>query len=179
MGEWKTCVIGDICSSAYSGGTPFRRNDEYYKNGVIPWLNTKEITFNRIYKTENYITEAGLKNSSAKWVPINSVIIAMYGATAGRVAINKIPLTTNQACCNLIIDEKKADYRYIYYSIFFKNKELISLANGSAQQNLNISKIKELEINIPDLETQKKIAKILSSIDDKIELNQRINENLI
>ena len=119
ISEWKKVKLSDVCFSAYSGGTPYRRNDEYYKNGLIPWLNTKEIIFNRIYKTENYITELGFKNSSAKWVPVNSVIIAMYGATAGRVAINKIPLTTNQACCNLIVDEKKADYRYIYYSIFF------------------------------------------------------------
>lgn len=170
--------IRDICSAVYSGGTPNRKHLEYYEGGDIPWLNTSEVVFNRIYKTEKHITQSGLKNSSAKWIPENSVIVAMYGATAGRTAIAKKPLTTNQACCNLIIDPEKADYRYVYYYLYSKYQHLLSMANGGAQQNLNAGQIKEYMINLPDLQTQKKIADILDLLDSKIELNNTINNNL-
>ena len=178
MSEWKECTIGELCSNICSGGTPNRSNDSFYNNGNIPWLNTKEVSFNRIYQTENFITKLGLKNSAAKWIPQNTVVVAMYGATAGKSAIVKIPVTTNQACCNLTIDDSKADYRFVYYSLFNRYEHLASLANGGAQQNLNAGLIREFKISVPDLETQTKIADILSSIDDKIELNNQINRNL-
>ena len=97
MTEWKTYRIGDICKRVCSGGTPKSTEPSYY-DGDIPWLNTKEVNFNRICSTEKHITQSGLENSSAKWIDENSVIVAMYGATAAKVAINAIPLTTNQAC---------------------------------------------------------------------------------
>lgn len=177
MEEYNRIDIQQICSHICSGGTPKSTVAEYY-DGNIPWLNTKEINFNRIYETEKTITEEGLNNSSAKWIPANSVIVTMYGATAGKTAITKIPLTTNQACCNLTIDSTKADYRFVYYALFNDYSYLASLTNGGAQQNLNAQQIKEFEIPFPSLEEQKRIADILSSIDDKIELNRRINENL-
>ena len=177
MEEYNRIDIQQICSHICSGGTPKSTVAEYY-DGNIPWLNTKEINFNRIYETEKTITEEGLNNSSAKWIPANSVIVAMYGATAGKTAITKIPLTTNQACCNLTIDSTKADYRFVYYALFNDYSYLASLTNGGAQQNLNAQQIKEFEIPFPSLEEQKRIADILSSIDDKIVLNRRINENL-
>ena len=177
MSEWKEYKLGDICKKVCSGGTPSSRHVEYY-DGDIPWLNTKEVNFNRIYSTERCLTKEGLNNSSAKWIEKNSVIVAMYGATAGKTAINKIPLTTNQACCNLMIDPLKADYRYIYYALCNKYLILASLANGGAQQNLNAQIIKEFEISLPLLHVQQRIAAILSALDDKIELNRRINENL-
>ena len=102
----------------------------------------------------------------------------MYGATAGKTAITRVPLTTNQACCNLTIDSTKADYRFVYYALCNDYAFLSSLANGGAQQNLNAPQIKEFEIPSPSLGEQKRIADILSSIDDKIELNRRINDNL-
>lgn len=169
--------IGSIVRKISSGGTPKSTKKEYY-GGNIPWLNTKEINFNRIYKTEKYITEDGLNNSSAKYIKENCVIVAMYGATAGRVAINKIPLTTNQACCNIEVDENKMDYNYLYYAIKNDYEHLASFANGGAQQNLNSIIIKEFEIPHFDIKTQKKISKILTNIDKKIELNNEINNNL-
>ena len=175
--EWKKVKIENICLKVCSGGTPKSTVAEYY-NGDIPWLNTKEINFNRIYNTEKKITNTGFKNSSAKWIDINSIIVAMYGATAGKVAITKIPITTNQACCNLTIDDKKADYNFVYYALVQNYKVLLSMANGGAQQNLNAQQIKDFEIELPPLETQEKIARILSSLDDKIELNNKINQNL-
>lgn len=177
MEQWKEYKIGDICRKVCSGGTPSSKRSEYY-DGDIPWLNTKEINFNRIYKTEKCITEEGLKNSSAKWIEANSVIVAMYGATAGKSAITKIPLTTNQACCNLTINSDVADYRYVYYFLCHKFYKLASLANGGAQQNLNAQIIKDFSINLPSLTEQMRIADVLSSLDDKIEVNMRINDNL-
>ena len=177
MEEWKEYKIGELCSSVCSGGTPSSKHSEYY-DGNIPWLNTKEINFNRLYETEKYITEDGYNNSSAKWIVENSVIVAMYGATAGKTAIAKIPLTTNQACCNLTINPQIADYRFVYYHLCNKFVVLASLANGGAQQNLNAQIIKEFPISLPSLNEQKRIASILSSLDDKIEVNRKINENL-
>jgi type I restriction enzyme S subunit len=177
MTNWKEYKVEEICSKVTSGGTPNTRKDEYY-GGNIPWVRTQEVNFNRLYDTEIKITEEGLNNSSAKWIPENSIIIAMYGATAGKVAVNKIPVTTNQACCNLIIDKEKADYRFIYYNILSRFASIANMAVGGAQQNLNAGMIKDLVINLPDLPTQTAIAEILSSLDDKIELNNKLNQEL-
>ena len=176
--EWKITNIGSLCNRVCSGGTPKSTNNAYY-NGNIPWLNTKEVNFNRIYDTEKNITQLGLENSSAKWISENSVIVAMYGATAGKVAITKIPITTNQACCNLSINSEIADYNFVYYFLCSKFYELSSLANGGAQQNLNAQIIKDFPIKIPvNLSDQRKIAGILSALDAKIENNNKINANL-
>ena len=175
--EWKEVNIGSLCYKVCSGGTPKSTNQSYF-GGDIPWLNTKEINFSRIYSTEGTITQAGLDNSSAKWIDENAVVVAMYGATAGKVAIAKIPLTTNQACCNLMIDASLADYNYVYYYLCSQYSNLASLANGGAQQNLNAQIIKEFKINLPDLPTQRRISSILSSLDAKIETNNKINANL-
>lgn len=172
------CRIGDICTQIVSGGTPKSTEQSYYENGTICWLNTKEVNFNRIKSTEKKITQLGFEKSSTKMIDINNVIIAMYGATAAKVAINKIPLCTNQACCNLKIDSSKADYNYVYYCLKNNYSKLFSLANGGAQQNLNSMIIKEFEIDLPTLDIQKKISRILLSLDNKIELNNEINNNL-
>lgn len=177
MKEIRYIKISELCRKICSGGTPKSSEPSYY-DGDIPWLNTKEINFNRIYSTERNITNEGLNNSSAKWIESNSVVVAMYGATAGKTAIIKIPLTTNQACCNLMINQEKADYRFVYYAIKANYERLASLANGGAQQNLNAQQIKDFEIPDLPLSEQKRIADLLSSLDDKIEVNRRINENL-
>ena len=169
--------LGELCRKVVSGGTPKSTVAEFY-DGNIPWLNTKEIHFNRISQTERTISILGLENSSAKWIPANCVIVAMYGATAGNVAINRIPMTTNQACCNLEIDETRADYRFIYYYLKSKYMSLSSLANGGAQQNLSAKLIKDFPIVLPPLDTQAEIADLLWILDDKIELNNKINANL-
>ncbi len=176
--NWKEMSIRDTCIKSMTGGTPSSRNVDFYEGGTIPWLNTKEVDFCRIYKTENHITELGLQKSSAKWIPENSVIVAMYGATAGKVALNKIPLTTNQACCNLVIDNNKANYEFIYYYLSDSYLKLANLSNGAAQQNLNTSIINNFPILLPPLAEQKAIAHILGKLDNKIELNRQMNETL-
>lgn len=177
MSEWKEYKIKNITKRITSGGTPSTKIREYY-GGEIPWLNTKEIGFNRITDTEVKITEAGLNNSSAKWIEPNSVIVAMYGATAGKIAINKIPLTTNQACCNLTINGEIADYNFVYYYLCNSYDELKVLASGAAQQNLNVSIISDFIIFLPPLPEQRAIASVLSSLDDKIDLLHRENKTL-
>lgn len=175
--EWEIVKLKDLCEKIISGGTPLTSHAEYY-GGTIPWLRTQEVNFGRIYQTEINISEPGLSNSSAKLIPKNSVIIAMYGATAGKVAINKISLATNQACCNLIINSKLADYEYIYYFLMNNYKWLLSQATGAAQQNLNVGQISEINLPLPPLPVQLSIASILSSLDAKIELNNKMNKTL-
>lgn len=168
--NWQPIKIKDICVAVKSGGTPSSSNSRYY-GGDIPWLRTQEVIFNRIKDTEIKITEHGLINSSAKWIPEKSVIVAMYGASAGRVAINEIPLTTNQACCNLIIDGSISDYRFVYYFLLHKYDSLKGLAKGAAQNNLNAGQVANFEILCPSLNQQLIIGDILSGYDDLIENN--------
>ena len=155
--EWKK--LGDVCLKVCSGGTPSRGNSGYF-TGDIPWLRTQEVDWKDIYDTEIKITEDAVKNSSAKLIPENCVIIAMYGATAGKVGINKIPLTTNQACCNLQINPQKALYKYVYYWVCNEYEHLKSLGQGS-QNNINAQIIKEYPIPIPPLAEQQRIVSIL------------------
>ncbi len=178
--EWKLLKIQELCKKVVSGGTPLKSHPEYYENGSIPWLKTGEVKKGLIHETETKISEKGLANSSAKLVPKNSVIIAMYGDgnTAGNVAINKIELTTNQACCNLIIDSKKAYYHYVYYYLKGNYNNLVNLKLGGSQQNLNAQSIKSFPIHTPSLKAQRKIAAILSSYDELIENNKRQIEKL-
>ena len=173
--SWQTVQIKDICKKVTSGGTPLTSKENYYFPRQIPWVKTKEVNYCRITDAETYISKDGLNNSSAKLIPANSVIVAMYGQgdTAGRVAINKIPVATNQACCNLIIDEAKADYRFIYYKLSTMYDKLVSLKNGGAQPNLNAAIIKNLKFPAPPIDIQKQIADILSAYDDLIENNQK------
>ena len=152
-----------MCKNVVSGGTPNVSHSEYYK-GNIPWLRTQEIDWKDITYTELHITKEGYEHSSAKWIPPNSVIIAMYGATAAKTAVNKIPLTTNQACCNLEIDENVANYRYVYYWLTREYENLKALGQGS-QKNINAGVVKKYPIPIPTLAEQARIVSILDRFD--------------
>ena len=178
--EWQRTTVGEVCTKVFSGGTPTSTNSAYYDGGTIPWLRTKEVNYNRIYHTEQHITQLGFENSSVKLVPVHSVIVAMYGNgdTAGRVAINKTPLTTNQACCNLVIDESQADHRFIYYFLTGQYETLVDLKNGGAQQNLNGQLIKGFPIALPCIAEQREIARLLESLDDRIALLRETNATL-
>ena len=159
--EWKTLL--DVSKKITSGGTPDRSNSLYY-GGSIPWLRTQEVDFREIYDTELSITDEGLANSSAKWIEKNSVIVAMYGATAAKVGIAKIPLTTNQACCNIEVDEDIANYRYVYHWLAYNYEILKSMGQGS-QSNINAGMIKTFKIPVPSLEIQSRIVQVLDNFD--------------
>ena len=144
--EWMT--LGDVTKKWYSGGTPTAGKPEFYEGGNIPWLRTQEVKFSDVSETEVFITPAALKNSSAKWIPENCVIIAISGATAGRSAINKIPLTTNQHCGCLEIDDKKALYRYVFHWVSFNYENIKALGQG-ARGDLNSTIIKNFRLPVP------------------------------
>jgi type I restriction enzyme, S subunit len=158
--EWKR--LGDVSLKSYSGGTPTAGTSEYYDGGTIPWLRTQEVRFSDIEETEIKITPAALKNSAAKWIPEDCVIIAISGATAGRSAINKIPLTTNQHCCCLEIDSETALYRYVFHWVSFNYENLKGLGQG-ARGDLNSGIIKSFQIPIPPLAIQAEIVRILDT----------------
>ena len=155
--------MGEICVNICSGGTPSTAIKEYY-HGNIPWLRTQEVDWNEIYDTEIKISEDAILNSSAKLIPINCVIVAMYGATAAKSCINKIPLTTNQACCNLQIDESIATYKYVYHYLCNEYKNLKALGEGS-QSNINAKKIKSYLVPVPPIDVQQEIVRILDKFD--------------
>ena len=154
--EWKE--LGDVAKIS-SGGTPKTGVSEYY-GGDIPWLRTQEINFRDIWDTEIKITSQGIKNSSAKIIPANCVIMAMYGATVGKVGINKIPLTTNQACANIYLNNEILNYRFIFHYLYHQYKYIKSLGTGS-QTNINAQIVKSIKIPLPPLEIQEKIVKVL------------------
>ena len=156
--------LQDIVKKSCSGGTPKKGVSEYYEGGNIPWLRTQEVVFRDIYRTECFITESAVKNSAAKWIPENCVIVAISGATAGRCAINKIPLTTNQHCLNLEVDPEMALYRYVYYCICAEQEELLAKKEG-ARGDLNSTRVLSLQIDLPALEEQKRIVSILDHFD--------------
>jgi type I restriction enzyme S subunit len=160
---FKWYSLEDICKKISSGGTPSANNKDYY-GGNIPWLRTQEINWKNINSTGVHITAQGLKNSSAKWIAKNCVIVAMYGATAGKVAINEIPLTTNQACCNLEVDNEIAQYRFVFYWLSKEYKKIKALGQGS-QSNINAKILRAYRIPIPEIKFQNRIVSILDRFD--------------
>jgi len=152
--------IGDAFVTS-SGGTPKSTVREYYLNGSIPWLKSGEVVNGFIYNTEEMITEQGLKNSSAKLFPINTVVIAMYGATVGQVGVLKIQSTTNQAICGILPNDKVKP-EYLYYLLISKREHLVSLSTGGAQPNISQTIIKNMQIPLPPLEFQDQIVSVIN-----------------
>ena len=153
-------VIRHSCS----GSTPSKGKSEYYDNGSIPWIRTQDVRFNEIYSVDSYITELAVKETAAKWIPENCVIVAISGASAGRCAINKIRATTNQHCLNLEIDSQKALYRYVYHCVCQKYQDLLAKKQG-ARGDLNSTLILDTEIPVPPLDVQQRIVNVLDNFD--------------
>lgn len=134
---WRMGTIGEFCKEMTSGGTPSRTCSEYWNSKDYRWLKTGEVQNNIIFDTEEYISEQGLKNSSAKLIPVNTVIMAMYGGgTVGNVAYLQCETTTNQACCNMICFNNN-DAAYLYFHLRYYQEKIKRLANGGAQENLS------------------------------------------
>ena len=162
-GKFDTLKIGEVFRTT-SGGTPSKSRLEYYKNGTIPWLSSGEVNKGIIYTVKNYITQEGVDNSSAKMVPENSVVIAMYGATAGQVGLLRIPTTTNQAVCSVLPDSRYIP-EYLYYAIKSKKDWMISQCAGGAQPNISQGVIKRMEIVNAPYELQKEFAAFVEQTD--------------
>ena len=176
--EWKSLVA--ISKKISSGGTPKTSVRSYY-DGDIPWLRTQEVNFGNIWDTGVKITDEGLRNSSANWIPKNCVIVAMYGATVGKIGINKVPMTTNQACANIQLDPEIADYRYVFHFLRSKYEYIKSLGTGS-QTNINAGIVKALEVPIPCPEDPEKSlaiqAEIVRILDNFTELTAELTAEL-
>ncbi|WP_217564644.1 restriction endonuclease subunit S [Vibrio cholerae] len=166
--EYINYCIGDI-AKVTSGGTPSRTNIDYW-NGEIPWVTTSQIDFQDITKSDEFISELGLKNSSAKIFPKGTILMALYGQgiTRGRVSILGIDATTNQACAAIIVNKQVANNRYTFYALQSKYDQIRALSNDGGQRNLSGSLIKELPICLPSVQEQQKIADFLTAVDTKI-----------
>lgn len=163
---WKHGNIKDCCLKIQNGGTPKRNKKEYWDSNDVPWLTSGEVRKNIINQTFSYISELGLENSSAKWVPSLSTVVALYGATAGQVALLSIDVTTNQAICGLI---PKRGFTYFNYLLLgLSSKELFNKAIGSAQQNISKKIVEEFELSLPDITVLERFDDKISSLYDQI-----------
>ena len=160
--NWRTVKVGEVLKTS-SGGTPTRSKREYYEGGTISWLMSGEVAQGNVHKAKNFITQEGFKNSSAKLFPPDTVLVAMYGATAGQVGILRFESTTNQAVCGIFPDEEFLP-EFIYYSILQQQRQLIESAVGNAQPNISQAKIKNIEIPHLPLPEQERIVSILDRL---------------
>ena len=147
-----------------SGGTPKSSVSEYYDGGDIPWLTSGEVNYGDITKPSNYITEKGLNNSSAKWVPEDSIVIAMYGATAGKVGIVRYKTTTNQAVCSVLPNDN-FNQEFLRYAFQDISEELTSKAIGGGQSNISQTIIKNSYIVDAPIEEQERFASFAKQVD--------------
>lgn len=152
--SWKWVRLGEIGSWA-SGATPSRSNPDYY-NGTIPWLKTGDLNDSYITDTSECITELALFKTSVRLNPIGSVLIAMYGATIGKIGILKIDATTNQACCACIPLDGILN-KYIFYFLLGYRQNFIKMGAGGAQPNISKEKIINTSFPLPPLAEQKRI----------------------
>ncbi len=164
---WIMKKLGEVCDTS-SGGTPSKSHSEYYDGGTIPWLRSGEISKGNIYETELFITEEGLKKSSAKIFPINTVVIAMYGATVGQVGILKKEMSTNQAVCGIFPNDVFTP-DFLAYVLKSKKEKFILLASGGAQPNISQTIINQTYIPIPPLPEQSRIVEELDLLSNIIE----------
>ena len=165
--KYEKKILGNLTKTT-SGGTP-SRNQKSYWNGTIGWLKSGELNDGYITEVEEYITEEGLNKSSAKLFPKGTLLIAMYGATVGRLGILKIKTTTNQAICGILNDKKEFETLYMFYFLKKSREKMIKDSFGGAQPNISQTYIKELEIPLPPLQTQQKVVSYLDEISQKME----------
>lgn len=166
--KWKIAKLGNVCKTT-SGGTPSKGHPEYYEGGDIPWLRSGEVNKMNIHETELFITEEGLNNSSAKWFPKDTVVIAMYGATVGQVGILCNSMTTNQAICGIFPNETFIPI-YLYHFLLSKKPEYLEIATGGAQANISQNIVRDTVISCPPLALQQDFASKIESIEKQKEL---------
>lgn len=171
--------IKDIAIEIGSGITPSRSNKLYWDSSDIPWVKTEQIGQYQIFDSNEYISTFALTDTNIRLWPPHTVSVAMYGEgkTRGNVSILMIETTTNQACCNIIVNETTADYHFLYYWLKNNYEKLRSLAAG-VRKNLNSDDIKSFPFPNLKLSEQAKIADVLSVLDDKVQINSQICSEL-
>jgi type I restriction enzyme S subunit len=168
---WEVGTLESVCDKISSGGTPSTKVGGFY-NGDINWYSTKELNDGFLFESTSKITNEGLQNSSAKIFPEDSVVIAIYAApTVGRLGILANEATFNQAACGFIANNQKICHEYLYLHLFSSRRQLNDMASGSAQQNLNVSIMKEFEILVPPKELMDKFRNQVRPIFQKIKSN--------
>jgi type I restriction enzyme S subunit len=157
---WDKLAIGDFCRTG-SGGTPSRKKASRYFGGNIPWVKSGELREGVITKTEEKITELAMIESSAKFIPKGALLVAMYGATIGRVARLGIDATSNQAVCHILPDESLVDMQYMFHALQAQVPHWLGKGVGGAQSNISQEIIRNTVLPLPPLEEQRRIAAIL------------------
>ena len=171
----KMITIKEFCMNTKSGSTPSRTEIDYWKNGNIPWLKSGEVHNNITVETEEYITKKATEETSAKLLPENTVLMAMYGVTAGEVGYLGIEATTNQAICGMICNSLE-DAAYLYFSLLQNQKEISSLANGGAQNNLSKELIENLKLVIPENISELKLNVLVRNLILNTKELQKLNQ---
>ena len=177
--SWCWTTLGEI-GNWQAGATPSRMRKDYY-GGNIPWLKTGDLTDGYIYEIPETITDKALEETSVKLNPTGSVLIAMYGATIGKIGILTFPATTNQACC-ACVDYKAVTPKYLFNFLLSHKEEFVKMGGGGAQPNISKEKIISTLIPIPPIAEQNRIAdeieRLITYI-EAIELNQgRLEQSL-
>lgn len=174
---WPIKKIKDVCKTT-SGGTPSKTHPDYYEGGDIPWLRSGEVNGTAISDSEIRITDAGVKNSSAKWFPAQTVVVAMYGATVGQVGILAKPMTTNQAICGLFpCDCLRPLYLYSWFRS--KKEDFVRQATGGAQPNISQNIIRDSSICCPPLDVQDAFVERINAIEhQKTLINKSLKETI-
>jgi type I restriction enzyme S subunit len=176
---WLVNKLGDLCFTT-SGGTPSRKRDDFY-NGTIPWVKSGELSKGLITKTEEYITEEAVKNSSAKIFPAGTLLIALYGATIGKLGFLGVEAATNQAICGIFKNDI-LELNYLYYFLYHNKSKLIEQGAGGAQPNISQTILKDLDVTVPPLAEQhriiEKIEELFSELDKGIETLKTAKQQL-
>ena len=173
---WGVAKVEDIAQTG-SGGTPKSTNVSYYSNGEIPWINSGELEQTVITSTSNFITEEGLNNSSAKLFPSGTILVAMYGATAGKVSFLTFEASTNQAICAIMLTDIRMRY-YLKNVIEDLYQYLVKLSTGSARDNLSQDMIKNIKVVIPSNDILDRFYDFSNNIIKEITKKQQENEQL-
>jgi type I restriction enzyme S subunit len=175
--KYKLSDIGGV----YSGATPSTKIESYYKNGTIPWITPKDLSNNNelkyISKGSRNITIEGYNSTSTMMLPIGTVLFSSR-APIGYVAIAKNELCTNQGFKSVVCNSQYVYNEYLYYYFIAKKSEIESFANGSTFKELSLSAMKDIIIELPELDEQHKVASILNSIDNKIDYSREIIHNM-
>ena len=178
MEEWKECTLSDL-GTIVGGATPSTKDSSNYENGSIAWITPKDLSTHTerfISHGERNITEKGLKSCSAQLMPQNSILFTSR-APIGYIAIAKNEVCTNQGFKS-IVPNKDTDFMFLYYLLRYNKDNIENLGSGTTFKEVSGSTMRNVPVKLPPLPTQQKIATILSSLDDKIELNNKINTNL-
>lgn len=176
---WRRTLLGDLCKTT-SGGTPSRKRADFF-SGSIPWVKSGELTDGMVSDVEEFITEEAIANSSAKIFPPGTLLIALYGATVGKLGILSVGAATNQAVC-AIFPPSDLDTKFLFWYMRYRRSDLVAQAVGGAQPNISQSILRTLDVPLPPLDEQHRIVaeieKQSSRLDEAVSNLKRVKANL-